>query len=78
LKINKKQLPKGIRKYIKYQKSIGGIVKLSYDNIQKGTIKKGKIVDCIYFEDDTKLEWFSNEGILYIMVNDVKVAYYEK
>lgn len=71
-------MPKGIREYIKYQKSIGGIMKLSHENIQKGTIKKGKIVDCVYIENDTKLEWFSNEGILYIMVNDVKVAYYEK
>ena len=77
MKIPKKMLPKGLRKYIKYQKSIGGNIELLFNKIEECTIKKGKIIDCIYFENDTKLEWFINEDTLYIMVDDVKVAYYD-
>jgi len=76
--ITNEKLPEGIIEFIKLQKKSGGEVELFYNNIIDAIIKDGKITDCIYFEDDTKLQWFVKENILYIMINDKAYAYFEK
>ena len=78
MKIKNKNLPKGIKEFIKYQKSIGGKIKLKFKYIVDCSIKNKKIIECKYIEDDTELEWFSNEGILYIFVDSLNHSYYTK
>jgi hypothetical protein len=77
MKISKKMLPKGIKAYIKFQEKQGGVIKLNHNFIKKGLIIKGKLVECTYKENETKLEWFSTLGVLYIFVDGKEEYYYE-
>lgn len=75
--IPKKTLPKGIKKFIKSQKKMDGVVTLNYAHIVSAKIKDGIITRCRYYEDGQKLEWFSNHGLLFIFVDDLNIAYYK-
>jgi len=76
--ITDEKLPEGILEFIKLQRKLGGDIELFYTNIIDAIIENGKIIDCVYFEDENKLQWFEKENILYIMVNDNSYAYFEK
>jgi len=77
-KIKNKMLPKGLRKFIKDQKSKGGTINLSFNKIESCIISHNIITDCIYITKDTKLEWFTQDKIFYIFVDDKNFCHFSK
>jgi hypothetical protein len=71
------KLPIGVQQYGDFVIDMGGEFNLKEENIIKKVQEDDIIVECTYFENDTELNWFSNEGIMYIFVNGVNVCYFE-
>jgi len=72
-----KRLPIGVQQYGNFVIEMDGEFNLKEENIIKSEVFCDVITECTYFENDTELKWFSNEGVLYIFVNDVNVCYFE-
>jgi len=78
MKITKKMLPKAIRLFVEDIEEDNGIFDVSFDKVKSGTIKNGKLVEAVIYDDLVKLQWFKVQGLTTIMLDDVAFAEYTK
>lgn len=76
--IKTSRLPIPIQHYQDFIIESGGAFELNEENILSHEEYDGVITECLYFENDTELNWFSNDGIFYIFVDGVNICYFEQ